>query len=428
MNLPKIRAKLRDVFRSGLVKDTLWMLLSKFLTIGIQAGYFIIVARVLGAEHYGSFIGVTALASIIFPFVALGCEHLLIKNVAIDRSLFNLYWGNACLLLLVNGTFFTVLLTGLSPLFFHETISSFAVFLILIADLIFLSMLDISSKALMSVYLVSKSAQLYIFGTVTKLVAALALLVFFPHANTLQWAYLYLAASAIIGITGVVIVSKVVGLPKPILSKAITDIKEGVYFAISSSAQNINSSMDKTMLASLSTLNATGIYGAAYRFLDVGYSPLFALAGAAYTRFFEHGASGIKNSLGFAKRLLPVISAYSIASLVGYFILAPFIPAILGEEYREAIAALHWLAPLTAIAAFQYLAADTLTGAGYQKIRSMIQVSAALLNILLNFWLIPLHSWRGAAWATLISDSLRLICLWLVVFIVYRRAKQEKLG
>jgi O-antigen/teichoic acid export membrane protein len=287
-------------------------------------------------------------------------------------------------------------------------------------------MLDVSSKALMSVNLVSKSAQLFILSTVGKVLAALALFVFFPHGNTIEWAYLYLIASATIGILAVIFVSKVIGFPRPIISKIKADLKEGFYFAISSSAQNINSSLDKTMLASLSTLNATGIYGAAYRFIDVGYTPLFAIAGAAYTRFFEHGASGIENSLRFAKRLLPIITVYSLASLGGYFLIAPFIPAMLGNEYQEAILALQWLAPLTAIAAFQYLAADTLTGAGYQKIRSAIQVSAALLNILLNLWWIPVFSWKGAAWATLVADSLRLVCLWISILIIYRKTKQSE--
>ena len=78
-----------------------------------------------------------------------------------------------------------------------------------------------------------------------------------------------------------------------------------------------------------------------------------------------------------------------------------------------------------AIAAFQYLAADTLTGAGHQKARSIVQVGAALINVLLNIWLIRFYSWKGAAWATLISDSLRLICLWLIVFLLYRKATKD---
>ena len=214
------------------------------------------------------------------------------------------------------------------------------------------------------------------------------------------------------------------GSPHPIWSHLKSNVEEGLYFSISASAHNINANLDKSMLGKLSSVAATGIYGSAYRFIDVGNVPLLALSGATYTRFFQHGVSGIQGSLCFARRLLPMITFYAIASIIGYWVLAPYIPIILGEEYRDAIDALLWLSPLPAIAAFQYLAADTLTGSGHQKARSIVQVAAAIINVILNIILIPRFSWQGAAWATLISDSLRLICLWLIVFLLLRREYQ----
>ena len=114
------------------------------------------------------------------------------------------------------------------------------------------------------------------------------------------------------------------------------------------------------------------------------------------------------------------------ATIAGYWIFAPYIPTILGEEYRDAIDALLWLSPIPAITTLQYLAADTLTGAGNQKVRSRIQVVAAIVNILLNIWLIPRFTWKGAAWATLTSDVLRLLCLWLIVFTLYRKQQKQE--
>jgi O-antigen/teichoic acid export membrane protein len=61
-------------------------------------------------------------------------------------------------------------------------------------------------------------------------------------------------------------------------------------------------------------------------------------------------------------------------------------------------------------------AADTLTGANYQSARSIAQVMAAVINALLNFWLIPLYAWHGAIWATIASECLLMIFLWAFVF------------
>ena len=421
MNLVEIKIKVANLFQSGLAKDTLWMLCSKLFNVVMQAAYFIIVARLLGKENYGSFITITATASIVFPFVALGSEHLLVKNVSTNRETFSTYWGNSLLILTTNGAFCCIVLLLLSRLLFAQDVPLGAILLILIADLICLALLDLGFKSLMATNMVNKTAQLGILSTCSKLLAALILAVFFTNPTVATWGYLYFASSAIMATITILLVNKMVGLPHPILSELKSNITQGLYFSISTSANNINANLDKSMLGKLAGVGAAGIYGSAYRFIDVGNVPLFALSGATYTRFFQHGASGIRGSLNFAKRLLPILTLYAIASVVGYWLLAPYIPVILGEEYTEAVEALLWLSPLPAIATFQYLAADTLTGSGNQKARSIVQVSAAIINVLLNIWLIPQFSWKGAAYATLISDSLRLLSLWVIVFVIYQR-------
>jgi O-antigen/teichoic acid export membrane protein len=421
MKIKIIQSKLSKVFKNNLFHDTIWVLLAKLFNVVMQALYFVIVARFLGSENYGSFIAVTALASILFPFAALGSEHILVQYVAINRSNFSVYWGNTLLLLLINSSLLTIVLLILSPIIFPQNISRLTILIILLSDLFCLGLFDVSSKAFMAANLFKKFSQLGILSTCGKLLSAFSLAIFFPHPNTLTWACLYLISSAIIALIAILSVNRIVGSAQFNISKLKSEIKQGVYFSISASANNINSSLDKTMLGSMSTLAATGIYGSAYRFIDVGYVPLFALFAASYTKFFQHGSSGIRNSLGFAKKLFPFLVGYALFSLVGYLVFAPVLPIILGDEYADAIAALRWLAPIPCLAAFQMLAADTLTGAGFQKSRSIVQVAAALLNFGLNFILIPHFSWQGAAWATLASDSFRIVGLWIIVIVLYRQ-------
>ncbi|MEL7509266.1 MAG: polysaccharide biosynthesis C-terminal domain-containing protein, partial [Cyanobacteria bacterium J06554_1] len=73
-------------------------------------------------------------------------------------------------------------------------------------------------------------------------------------------------------------------------------------------------------------------------------------------------------------------------------------------------------------ATLQFIAADTLTGAGFHRARSMLQVTAAFINFGANLYLIPRFSWQGAAWATLTSELFKLITLWLLVFFYHRKA------
>jgi O-antigen/teichoic acid export membrane protein len=425
MNLAEIKVKVTNLFQSSLARDTLWMLFSKLFNIVMQTAYFIIIARLLGKENYGSFVAITAVANLVFPFVPLGSEHLLVKNVSTNRATFSTNWGNSLVLSIVNGTFLTLLLFLLSPVLFPGNIPWVAILLILVADLICLALLDLGSKSLLASNMVNKTAQLEVLGTCSKLLAALSLLVFFPNPNVNTWSYLYCTSSVVMTVITILLITKMLGLPRPILSELRSNLVQGFYFSISTSANNINANLDKSMLSKISGVGATGIYASAYRFIDVANSPLLALFGATYTRFFQHGASGVRGSLNFGKRLLPILTFYAIATVIGFWLIAPFIPVILGEDYRDAIGALLWLSPLPAIAAFQYLAADTLTGSGHQKSRSIVQVGSALVNVVLNIILIPLFSWKGAAIATIISDSLRLVCLWLIVFILHRRESKK---
>jgi O-antigen/teichoic acid export membrane protein len=429
--LKAVRAKITQITQKGLFKDASWMLIARLINVVVQAAYFIIIARVLGAENYGSFVGVTSLASLIFPFIALGIDNVLVKEVAVNRQVFASHWGNTLLVLVVNSILVTGILLLISPLIFPDNISLDTIALLLVADLFCLGLLEASTKALRSVYLMSTTAILVVLNTVAKLIAALCLVTFFKPINPTEnigihsWAILYLVSGVCVSLLAFLVVNKMVSKPTLDLSRIKADVGLGFYFAIGLSASNINSDVDKTMLASMGTLQATGIYGSAYRFINIGHVPVGALFNATYPRFFKQGVKGIRNCFSFARKLLPLLIGYGIFSFLAYQAFAPLIPKILGAEYENAISTLRWLAILPATNGLHLLAADTLTGAGYQRVRSIVQVITAILNVILNLWLIPIKGLYGAIWATLISDSLRLIALWTVLFYLYRQETQQ---
>jgi O-antigen/teichoic acid export membrane protein len=422
-----ISLKVQKVAGKALFRNTLWELLAKFFTLSVQAAYFVAVTRTLGTENYGSFIGVSSLAAIAFPFASIGTGDLLVKYVSRNRKLFPFYWGNALLIVLISSFTLTIFLFCLSSFLFRGTIDALAIFMILVADLICLAIFIVSARAFMSVDLFKKSSLLQMLSTANKLIAALLLVIFFPKASLLNWTSLYLGSSIVTAFISIFVVNKLLGNPTPLIPKIKSEINQGVYFSIGESANNINSSIDKTMLASMSTLEATGIYGAAYRFIEVGAVPIYAVLSTAYPKFFQQGVFGIRGCLTLVKQLLPIVGIYGLVAWGGFFLFAPWIPLILGEEYQTAIAALRWLAPIPLIGALQILLADTLTGAGFQKIRSIIQITTAMSNAALNFWLIPAYSWLGATWATLASDSFRVICMFLTVIFLFYQQKRSPL-
>src|ERR1700757_4401389 len=83
--------------KSVLARNTGWMLLGLGLKLIIQALYFTVIARSLGPENYGAFVGVVGLVGILLPFGTFGSGYLLIKNVARNRNQFQKYLGAALL-------------------------------------------------------------------------------------------------------------------------------------------------------------------------------------------------------------------------------------------------------------------------------------------------------------------------------------------
>ena len=426
MNFKFIQDYINNILQQSLVRNTLFMLFSNGFKLFVQAGSFVLIARTLGSEQYGIFIGIIALSNLLTPFALWGTGDILIKNVSRNRAVFSQYWGNTLFINIVFGLSLTFFVLLIGDKILPPGVSSLVIILFLLSDLIFSLVIDSASKAFISVDLFKRTADMNILLSLKNLVAVLILLGFFSEPNLTTWAILYSSSTLMAALLAFILVNRLVESPKLNLTWFKQEFVEGFYFSITRSAENINSNIDKTMLSRISTPQATGIYGAAYRLVDVSFVPVSSLMAAAYRKFFQKGVTGISGIFHFAKKLALIAGGYGIIAGLGLFVFAPIVPYILGDDYSESVNALRWLAPIPFFQALQYFAADTLTGAGFHGLRSAIQLTTALGNFLLNLWLIPIYSWKGAAWSSLASDGLRMLCLWILVFYLYRQEMKRR--
>jgi O-antigen/teichoic acid export membrane protein len=407
---------------SGLGKNMLWAILGFVLRLILQATYFVIIARCLGVKEYGGFIAVAAMASMISPVVSLGTGSLLVKHVSRDKNQFAECWGNCLALTLSSGLAFVIVAVSLCSLWLPHSISVFTVLFICVADLIFVRLLDMAASAFLAFEHLSMNARLNVLISAARLVGVMGLALFVRKPTVLQWSAVYLAAAILSAMVALMWVNLKLGPPKLNLSRMRSEYKEGIYFALSNSASTSNNDIDKTMVARLSTLEATGIYGAAYRLIDVAFIPVKALLNAAYPGYFRNGANGIQGSLDYGRPLFRRTLPYSFLAVGALYFGAPIVPHILGPGYANAADALRWLCPLPLLKTFQFFVADSLTGAGYQWCRTAVQVAVAIFNILANLWAIPAYGWRGAAGTSLLSDGLMAMMFWSIAYGLSRKA------
>jgi O-antigen/teichoic acid export membrane protein len=414
---------LRHLLKSRLARNASWMLVGQGFKLLIQALYFTIMARSLGPQNYGAFVGVVGLVGIVSPFASMGSGYLLIKNVARDECQFRKNWGSALMTTLLSASVLFGVVTLISRFVLPASIPIRLVMMVAAADLFGTSISDICGHAFIAFERMKWTAWINVLLGALRLVAAIILADVHAHPTASQWGELYLVSTSIVVFLALSLVIVKLGTPIFGLSRSAAEIREGFYFSVMQSAQTIYNDIDKAMLARLSTLQATGIYGAAYRIVDVSFTPVAAVLIAAFPNFFRVGADGISGTLRYVKPLMFRALGYAALVALWLWISAGMVPLILGHDYRLTVEALRWLAVLPLLKAVHSFLADALTGAGYQALRTVISAGVAGFNVLLNIWIIPVYSWRGAAWSSIASDALLICAIGTAVFILSRRSQ-----
>ena len=415
-----------SITKSPSLNGFVWTFLAQSSKIFTQLGYFTLIARTLGVEEYGAFAGIVALVAIPAYFVTLGTGEILVRDVSRDKTSFPDCWGNALVLTFGLGILCSFSIIPAAILFLPDSISTQAIIFIAVSDLIFTKLLDLSSYAFQSISRLGVTAQLnFLYGFVKLVSAFLFSIIPSVDKSLASWSIFYFFSSLLVSLFSVIYVNQDIGLPSFSPRKLKKEAFSGLGFSISLASRRIYNDVDKVMLVRLSSLQATGLYSAAYRIIDVAFVPIRSILMTVYSSFFKHGSKGLKGSLGFAFKVMPISVGYGLLASVSIFIFAPLVPKLVGSDFADVSTALRWLAPIPFIRVIHYFAADALTGANLQFVRSAVQVFIALINVILNLLLIPMYSWKGAAIASIISDAMLAGLLWLYIVIFSRNQNRN---
>jgi len=397
----------------------------------MQLAYFILLARSLGAEDLGKFTAVASLTTIAYPFATLGADFLLSRDVSRDpsRARVKISWGNALLLTSISSSILILILFFVAWVILPKSISLLTLLFVFLAEIFFMAVWGCIHSILIALNCHRKSAQLGAIYNFTKLLAVLIFAAMFRHQGVQAWTFLYAISTFCMVLVGCLTIFTMVGFPdlrlRPDHLKEY--VREGIYFSIGGTTACLSANIDKTLLASFSTLEATGLYSAAFRFIGMANLPLGVLSSSLHAKFFSEGKFGIAKVFQFGKQFILPACIYGVVVFIGFLFLGPFIPFLLGDEYRDSIPALYWLAPLPFLSGLSWIATDILDGSGHQRSRSFVNISSVFFTLPLCYLLIPKYSWKGAAWATVLSSLMVTICYWGVVcFLKQKEIKLRK--
>jgi len=160
--------------------------------------------------------------------------------------------------------------------------------------------------------------------------------------------------------------------------------------------------IDTIMLELLSSKTEVGLYSVAFNLME----GTFFIPSIVMAAIFP-GLSQTKQFLNYFRKGLLVLSLTGIAVGGAVFLFAEIIiQMFFAQEFQGSGEVLKILALAIPIIFWGYLMTQSLVALDHNRIYLGITAFAVLLNVMLNYWLIPEYGAEGAAIATVITEAL----------------------
>jgi O-antigen/teichoic acid export membrane protein len=402
---------------------TLWMFVGYALRMAFQAAAFVMLARSLGVQQFGALSATLALAMMIAPMVDLGAYNLAVRDIVAGAKT-NRVVGNNLMMVLVTFPFALMVALVVKGIFLTE-LGWYSTFLVSTAVFLGGRIQSMSNGVYVAHGLNSQSTQMEILNGLTLFLCAgfFWLVVTQKTNHPLEvWSLMYVGQAILVSTIALMRITRKWGNIDWDWSEIRSRGLAGIHFAITSLASNAYADIDKAMLARISTLGSAGIFTAAHRFVAFALVPLAAFNAAVYPKFFASGQQGLPEARRLAIKILPITTGYGTVATIVVYLIAPVLLPILGQGYGDAVEALRFLAPLIVLHCVQLPFAESLTGSGYQAERSVIQITVLIFSVLLNVFLIPTYSWKGAAVSAVLSQLLMAVLMVVAAFTLRQKS------
>ncbi|WP_327039216.1 lipopolysaccharide biosynthesis protein [Micromonospora maris] len=386
-----------------------------------QGALFVLLAREMPISTYGLFVGVTALIAVVSPFASAGAPSLIMQNYADAPGDWLKHLVRGLFLSTIFGCAATVLVAAAGVVIWNTDVALVDLLCLAFADLVAWRLIEAVAASIQVRGRILLAALIPALLHVCRLAAAVVLATAAEPITLHDWAVTSALLSTLVCLPVIAGGLRGGGRGMVGLGGALRQARTGMLFAVGLAAQSIYNDVDKVMLSRLGTPESAAIYAAAYRVVDLAYTPARSMSAIAYPRFFEAGRGGPRAALRMARGLLPRFLAFSVPVSLLLAGFAWLMPLVFGADFEAAIPALQGLSALLVLKSLHYLAADALSGARMQGRRTVCQIGIGVLNILLNLWLIPAYGWQGAIASSLLCDALLAVLLWGCLAAAVRR-------
>ncbi len=360
--------------------------------------FYVLLARVLGEEGYGEFTYALVICFIFgHPLVLMGQDLLVAKwvsrgNTGVLRSSFKV-WALASLAAVAVIIILSIFVRVNRPALY-----------LLLAYLIFM----VFEEILYAYRRGKEDMKLEgIFFPLQRVVVVLLVFVFAglglkePSAGALS---LLLPA-----VTGAVLLlyimrkdlsASIAARDKSIDARSL--FKEGISLSAVTFLWMIYFRVDSFMLGALADMKAVGVYNGAYRLIE----GVFILPGVILMVYFP----ALARKTEFRRKFLRVLSLLTVLGVVfagAIFLFSPFIIKILySGEFTGSVPVLRLLSLALFFVFIGHLTTQSLVALDRNRTYLILTGAGALINVVLNYFIIPVYGPEGAAMVTVITEAL----------------------
>lgn len=187
----------------------------------------------------------------------------------------------------------------------------------------------------------------------------------------------------------------------------------GILFSASFFIIMLNFRVDVVLLQRLADLKEVGLYSLAVHIAEQLWQIPLAIGIIIFSRTASAEDPGEMTTKTLSLTRVSMVLATVLSILI--VIIAPWIiPPIFGQEFTRSILLLQVILPGIIIMVMFRILSGQLAGMGKPQLSIYVFGPALIINVLLNFWLIPLHGALGAAIATDISYAFGATGYWII--------------
>ncbi len=394
------------------IRDFIGVLNSNIFSILCGVLVVILLTRILGVDGFGLYYALLVIPLIVVSFTHLGIRGASIFMIGQKKYSEDQIVSSVLYILIFTSIIGIISSIGAYYIFYEPEYTILLVSLVVIIIPFRLGIIYIGGIFLGKDE-IKQANKLEWAINLTNLILAI-ILVWYLKTGLLGAVISLTVANILIGFWAIYKVStqfniKIIYIPT-IVKKLL---KLGVMYAFTFFVIQLNYRIDILLLEKLSTIHEVGIYSLGIHIAEQLWQIPFAISIVLFSRTAntQNQTKMTAATVSLARLSFLLIMGLSLIAII----VAPLlIPLVFGEDFSASVLILQYILPGVIILMIFRVISGQLAGMGKPQLAVYIFIPALLINIALNFLLIPQYGGKGAAWASNISYTLGTIGYWIL--------------